>query len=107
MWRHSYGGKPLIMQQIPKNFQVEMAKRDDQKRKQRELDLNMRWGDSKDGKDSRDGRDGRDNRDGRDRVRDRGRSRSRSEERKPGLYAIAPLPCETYFKGFFQRPLAR
>jgi len=49
---------------------VEMAKRDDQKRKQRELDLNMRWGDSKDGKD------------GRDRVRDRGRSRSRSEERR-------------------------
>jgi len=71
---------------------VEMAKRDDQKRKQRELDLNMRWGDSKDGKDGkdgkdsrdgrdgRDGRDNRDNRDGRDRVRDRGRSRS--EERR-------------------------
>ena len=53
-----------------------MAKRDDQKRKERELDLNMRWGDSKDGKN-------------RDRVRDRGRSRSRSEERTPGLYALS------------------
>jgi len=50
---------------------VEMAKRDDQKRKERELDLNMRWGDSKDDKN-------------RDRVRDRGRSRSRSGERTPG-----------------------
>jgi len=48
---------------------VEMAKRDDQKRKERELDLNMRWGDSKDDKN-------------RDRVRDRGRSRSRSGERR-------------------------
>ena len=95
MWRHSYGGKTLTCNKFPKSsFQVEMAKRDDQKRKQRELDLNMRWGDSKDGKDSRDGRD---NRDGLDRVRDRGRSRSRSEERISGLYAIAPLPRDTYF----------
>ena len=73
-----------------------MAKRDDQKRKERELDLNMRWGDSKDGKN-------------RDRVRDRGRSRSRSEERRPGLYA--PLRRDTCVMVtlwvIFQRPLAR
>ena len=62
-----------------------MAKRDDQKRKERELDLNMRWGDSKDGKN-------------RDRVRDRGRSRSRSEERTPGLYA--PLQNHHLVLGF-------
>ena len=77
------------MQRIPKNsFQVEMAKRDDQKRKERELDLHMRWGDSKEGK-------------SRDRVRDRGRSRSRSEERTPGLYAIAPLLRDTHIFVFF------
>ena len=117
MWRHSYGGKPLIMQQIPKNFQVEMAKRDDQKRKQRELDLNMRWGDSKDGKDGkdgkdsrdgrdgRDGRDNRDNRDGRDRVRDRGRSRS--EERTSGLYAIAPLATRNILLGHFPKTIGK
>jgi len=51
------------------NVTVEMAKRDDEKRKERELDINMRWSDSKK----------------RDKVRDRGRSRSRSEERPPGL----------------------
>ena len=49
-----------------------MAKRDDEKRKERELDINMRWSDSKK----------------RDKVRDRGRSRSRSEERSPGLYVL-------------------
>ena len=54
-------------------LQVEMAKRDDEKRKERELDINMRWSDSKK----------------RDKVRDRGRSRSRSEERPPGLCALA------------------
>ena len=59
-----------------------MAKRDDQKRKERELDLNMRWGDSKDDKN-------------RDRVRDRGRSRSRSGERTPGLYV--PFLFDTTF----------
>jgi len=48
------------------NVTVEMAKRDDEKRKERELDINMRWSDSKK----------------RDKVRDRGRSRSRSEERR-------------------------
>jgi len=67
---------------------VEMAKRDDQKRKERELDLHMRWGDSKEGK-------------SRDKVRDRGRSRSRSEERTPGLYAIAPLLRDTHIFVFF------
>ena len=74
VWRHGHGKKA----QIPKIFipiQVEMAKRSDQKRRERELDLNMRWGESKDGKK-------------RDRVRDRGRSRSRSEERSPGLYVL-------------------
>ena len=74
-----------LMLQISKilmPFQVEMAKRDDQKRRERELDLNMRWGESKDGKN-------------RDRVRDRGRSRSRSGERTPGLYV--PLLRDTYF----------
>lgn len=67
---------------------VEMAKRDDQKRRERELDLNMRWGESKDGKN-------------RDRVRDRGRSRSRSGERTPGLYV--PLLRDTYFFSFRRR----
>lgn len=80
-----------LMLQISKilmPFQVEMAKRDDQKRRERELDLNMRWGESKDGKN-------------RDRVRDRGRSRSRSGERTPGLYV--PLLRDTYFFSFRRR----
>ena len=59
--------------QVMPGLQVEMAKRDDEKRKERELDINMRWSDSKK----------------RDKVRDRGRSRSRSEERPPGLCALA------------------
>ena len=76
-------GNPSCNKFPKSSVQVEMAKRDDQKRKERELDLHMRWGDSKEGKN-------------RDKVRDRGRSRSRSEERTSGLYAIAPLPRETH-----------
>ena len=75
MWRHCYGRKPLPFFYILSSFKVEMAKRDDQKRRERELDLQMRWGEKKETNYRHNRAD-----------RDRDRSRSRSEERTPGLY---------------------
>ena len=75
VWRHCYGRKPLPFFYILLSFKVEMAKRDDQKRRERELDLQMRWGEKKETNYRHNRAD-----------RDRDRSRSRSEERTPGLY---------------------